>query len=313
MKRLLCFLLALGCLAALPGCRSHEERQELRRQLDYASGKTTYQLKGTALEDGTTLEEQVFYEGNGITCTMLGIYEDEEYYYLPYSIRNDGEGTADVALRQVALNGWSISLGNSWTEVISGGMDYGEYQLFKDSLPTLAELGPVSSIQLWGTVYFERRDGDSYQDMAVSLSTSNSASLEEGVLPGQLIYEDDYLAITYLGLTETSWNYQLCFAAENKTGGMLYLSPFYEDEEDVPCLETVNGQLTEDLSYMYSLSLAPGTKGVLTQELECDMLEEAVGIRRANEITSFSFPLCVEPEDRRSYGIALELDLSQTE
>lgn len=314
MKRLLCLLLALGCLAALPGCRSHEERQEMRRQLDYASGKAAYEPAGTALEDGTTLEEQVFYDGSGITCTILGIYEDEDSYYLPYSIRNDSKGEADVTLRSVTLNGWNMDLGDSWAEVISGGMEYGEYQLHKDSLPSLVELGAVSSIQLWGSVYCDTTAGASqYQDFNAALFTSNPPTAGEDALPGQSVYEDGNLSITYLGLTETSWNYQLCFVVENKSDETLYFNQYYDAEEDAPCPETVNGLPAEDFSYLYSLSLAPGTKGVLIQELECDVLEEELGIRRANELTSVSFPLSVEPEDRRSYDIALELALDRTE
>ena len=59
----LCLLLALACLTALPGCRDHEERQEMRRQLDYANGyaqPTSYE--DCALNDGTVLEEQVLYD-----------------------------------------------------------------------------------------------------------------------------------------------------------------------------------------------------------------------------------------------------------
>lgn len=311
MKRLLCLLLAVGCLFALAGCRSREERQEMRRQLDYASGKLTYTPEGDRLDDGTTLEQQVFYEDHGITCTLLGIYEEEDYYCLPYSVRNDSRGEADVSLDAVTLNGWNVSLGNSWVTVVSKGMDYGVYQLYKEDLPSGAVLGSLSTLQLFGTVYCdEGSDGSIYEDFTAQVSTSNPPSDSATELPGQLIYEDDRINVTYLGLEENSWAYEFYFAVENKTSGYLYLSQYYE-QEDAPCEAAINGSPLGDMWYLYSANLAPGTKGVLTMEVYYDDLDAMLGIQRADEITQITIPCQVDPEELRSYAISLELDLTQ--
>lgn len=311
MKRLFCLFLALGCLVALSGCRSGEERQELRRQLDYASGRATYEPEGDALDDGTTLEEQVFYEDYGITCTLLGIYEEADYYCFPYSVRNDSRWEADVTLDSVTLNGWNVGLSNGWTTVVSKGMDYGVYQLYKEDLPAQIELGSIADIQLFGSVYCREESGaDVYEDFTAQVSTSNPKPDTLSQLPGQLIYEDDRIKVTYLGLVESSWTYEFQFAVENKTSGLLYLGQCYEEE--APCEASLNGVPLGDMWYLYSANLAPGTKGVLTMEVYYDDLDAVLGVQRADEITDITFPCQVEPEELRSYAIALELDLTQS-
>lgn len=306
MKRLLCLALALGCLFTLSGCRSREERQEIRRQLDYANGKTSYELEGEALDDGTTLEQQVFYAQHGITCTLLGIYEDSDSYYLPYSIRNESKGAVDLSLDALILNGWSGDAGNTWLSVIEGGMDYGVYQVYKDSLPEPSMLGPLATVQLSGIIYGE--EDDFYEDLTATLSTSNPQAAAQQ-LPGEVIYQDDLVTITYLGLVETNWEYEFRFTVENTSSGRLYLDSYFYDE-DVPCAKTVNGTDIGDLGYLYSAYLAPGTRDLLTLELYYDDLDGILGIQRAEEITSLTFPCRVEPDELRPYGIALELDLT---
>lgn len=306
MKRLLCLVLALGCLFTLSGCRSREERQEIRRQLDYASGKTSYELEGDALDDGTTLDQQVFYSDHGITCTLLGIYEDSECYYLPYSVRNESSGAVDLSLDALILNGWSSDMGNTWLSVIEGGMDYGVYHVYKDSLPQSSMLGPLADIQLSGVIYGE--EDDFYEELSATLTTSNPQAAAQQ-LPGEVIYQDDLVTITYLGLVETSWEYEFRFAVENTSSGRLYLDSYFYDE-DVPCAKTVNGTDIGDLGYLYSAYLSPGTRDLLTLELYYDDLEQRLNIQRASEITSLTFPCRVEPEELRAYGITLELDLT---
>lgn len=309
MKRLLCLCLALGCLFALSGCRTREERQEIRRQLDYATGKTTFTPEGDALEDGTTLEEQVFYDDHQITCTLLAIYEDEDYYYLPYSIRNDGNKSVDVSVHSVTFNGWNSNLGNSWITVTGGGMDYGVYEVYKDSLPEADLLRPIATIQLEGSLY-GNGSYDLYENWSATLTTSNS--IPEGQsLPGQVIYQDDLVTITFVDLVETSWEYEFRYAVENTSSGEISLDSYWSGDEDAPSQPMVNGQEIGDIFYFFNSYLAPGSKELINATVYFDDLEAVTNIRQASEITSCSFPCRVAPENLREYWVTLEADLTQ--
>ena len=88
MKRMLALLLALACAFSLTGCHSREELQAMRRQLDYANGVKDFDLPHPlATGSGVTLDEQEIYSDSNLTVTALGIYEEEDFYCLPLTLR----------------------------------------------------------------------------------------------------------------------------------------------------------------------------------------------------------------------------------
>ncbi|MBQ8935386.1 MAG: hypothetical protein IJ049_03165, partial [Oscillospiraceae bacterium] len=161
MKRTLALLLALACVFSLTGCRTREERQTMRRQLDYANGTLEPDLPDhLETEDGTTLDEQVIYDKKGVTITALGIYEDTNYYYIPFSFRNNSKEDLSWFVDAITVNGW-ISFG--WLEdaeqVVHGGLDYNTLRIDRDSLSAVLRPGRITGSfvledENWTTVSF---------------------------------------------------------------------------------------------------------------------------------------------------------------
>lgn len=280
MKKLLTLLLALGMLAALTGCRSSAERQAARRQLDLANGRTQFSDESYALDDGTTLEQTVVWDQNGVTVTVLGIYETEDSYYLPLRVENSAEEDIELYSEWAAVNGWTVSEYMSLS-LVSGGADEPIMEIYKYTLDGL-DITSVWQVEARLWCYSNEGDFESFS-IPFTLPTSAQAPEEADTLPGQSVYTDSVISVSYLDQSSTSWSFDLYFAVENLTSGELSVSLL----ENAVLL---NGDESRSVTCWGSYSNLPaGGKGVLSLELDRDEVE-GMGLTLA-ELTSLSFDL----------------------
>lgn len=317
MKRLICLLLALGCLAALPGCRSHEERQEMRRQLDYASGRTepaSYE-DSLSLNDGAVLPEQVLYEKNGVTITAMGIYEDEYSYCIPIRVRNErGMGTlyCYTASDSVTVDGWATDE-DFWIDVIDGGMDDQIWHLGKSSLRYLED-GTIHQIE--GCLSCDV--GEDSFSVPVSLSLGNgTADLTQ--VPGtpvaeagdcdlrylERIRQDYYVTYLFCLVNNSSDDIQVNMGEDGLTvNGDMVLTDFYGPSRSVPAGAKALYEITLYGDDLWEFSMYDGDQ----EELYDEELEDA-GQKRLDEIVSLDFILEAASERRGLTQIPVDLRL----
>lgn len=211
MRRLLCGLLAVSMLLALCGCRSRAERQALRAQLDYANGYTEPARTDWAMDDGTTLEEQVLLEQeDGLTVTAVGLYEDEYDVNLVLRVRNDGREDVRVSCESLTVNGWSL-YGYLSGMVYAGGMADLELEISRSDLYR-AGIDAVWEIGFALDIYDE--DYNTLAAPEAVLTTSNPP--QESEPDGTLCYEDESLAVYLRDVVADEWSVEVYLAAENR-------------------------------------------------------------------------------------------------
>lgn len=301
MKRLLCLLLALACLTALPGCRDHEERQEMRRQLDYANGHTqpkTYE--DCALNDGTILEEQVLCEKNGITLTAMGIYEEEDFYCIPIRVRNDSGKSFDCFVYGImTVDGWAV-YGDFWLEVVAGGMDDEILRLDKDDLRYLDE---QNIHEISGTVYGYFDEGDDAIQESFTITLGDKAEETAGI-PGTVVAEKNGVSFWYLETIRQDYFVTYLFCVENTSGAAVFLD--FGDEGVV-----VNGDTQEPCFYNQSVQVPAGAKALYEVTLYDSDLEE-LGLDSFDDIVSLEFTLELDFDQHGIQTMPVRLSLEET-
>ncbi len=241
MRKLLCGLLAVSMLLALCGCRSRAERQAMRAQLDYANGYTQPERTDWAMDDGTTLEEQVLLEQeDGLTVTAVGLYEDRYDVNLVLRVRNDGKEDVRVSCESLAVNGWSL-YGYLSGMVYAGGMADLELGISQSDLYR-AGIDVIWEIRLVLDLYDENYN--TLAEPEAVLTTSNPP--QETEPDGVLCYEDELLAVYLLDVAADEWSVQVYLALENRGTQELTIESGYaalDGDED----RTVDFWLWEDL------------------------------------------------------------------
>lgn len=299
MKRLLALLLALLCLASLTGCRTREERQEMRRQLDYASGKTPIAERDYCLDDGTVLAEQVVYEKNGVTITALGIYENDYAYCIPLRVRN--ESGSDIYCGMTggcSVDRWAAD-GYFYLNVVSGGMADEELTLYKDGL---RYLDGMTLHEITGTLYYYSEDD--YEDITIPLTFDlGNGGIAEEDTPGTVLAEGDGFTFRYLECVQESWSVQYLFCLEN-TGDRTIEVEIENNEV------TVNGREEESLWFYDFVQVPAGTLALGTLELGSYELE-SLNIYHVEEIERLNFTLSLSYYDswsEQTVPVELRLD-----
>ncbi|MCD8008291.1 MAG: hypothetical protein LUF68_05070 [Clostridiales bacterium] len=112
MKRLLSLCLTAALCLALAGCAS-SEKQELKAALDEANGYTTVDY---TMSDGTTLEQTVLYDKNGVVVTALGVEGATDDCYLTIRLENNTNSAVHLYSSSVQVNGWEAS-SSLWMDV----------------------------------------------------------------------------------------------------------------------------------------------------------------------------------------------------
>ncbi|MGM9537829.1 MAG: hypothetical protein ACI3VN_05810 [Candidatus Onthomonas sp.] len=301
MKRLICLLLALGCLAALPGCRDHEERQEMRRQLDYANGYAQPETYADcALNDGTVLEEQVLCEKKGVTLTAMGIYEEEYCYCVPIRIRNDsGKRFYCFAYDAMTVDGWAV-YGDFWLEVVSGGMDDGILQLSKDGL---RYLDGQSIHEISGTVYGYFDEGDDAIQESFTIKLGEEAEETAGI-PGTVVAEKNGVSLWYLETIRQDYFVTYLFCVETTSEAAVFLD--FGDEGIV-----VNGDTQEPCFYNQSVQVPAGAKALYEVTLYDSDLEELC-LDSFDDIVSLEFTLELDFDQHGIQTMPVRLSLEET-
>ena len=223
MKRMLALLLALACAFSLTGCHSREELQAMRRQLDYANGVKDFDLPHPlATRSGVTLDEQEIYSDSNLTVTALGIYEEEDFYCLPLTLRN----TSSYQIgwyngMDFQVNGWQTY---AWADVdsrsvISGGMDLITFQIDKDGLSQVVTPG-----ELKGALLYYVDDDSSYvgRTVPIELTTSAGAGENKPFDVQELVWSEDGLSLYLTGMRSSSYDLVFSFYLDNQSGDGCY-------------------------------------------------------------------------------------------
>ncbi len=213
MRRLLCALLALCLAAGLCACRSRDERDALRAQLDYANGYAGPERTDWAMDDGTTVERTVLLaQEDGLTVTALGIYEDDYDVSLVLQVRNEGRRDVSLSCDRLAVNGWEVDAYVYGSTVYAGGM--ADLQL---SFPR-AGLYRTGADAVWSLDYELRFYDDAYDTVAGiegSLATSHPA--QALAMPGEVCYESESVALSLAGVVVEESYVEVWLAAENRS------------------------------------------------------------------------------------------------
>lgn len=301
MKRLLCLLLALACLTALPGCRDHEERQEMRRQLDYANGYTQpTSYEDCALNDGTALEEQVLYEKEGLTLTAMGIYEEEDFYCVPIRVRNDSEENFQCfGYDAMSVDGWAVYV-DFWLDVVAGGMDD---EILRLSKSDLRYLEGQTIHQIAGSIsgYLDGESGEITVPFSLSLGDGSADSAE---IPGTLTAERGDCSLWYLEAVRYDYCVTYLFCAENTGEASAFL-----DMSEEGLIVNGNGEQPREGSWM--VEVPAGTKALYEVTLYDYDLEE-LGLDSFDDITSLEFTLELDFDQHGIQTMPVQLSLEKT-
>lgn len=301
MKRLLCLLLALACLTALPGCRDHEERQEMRRQLDYANGYTQpTSYEDCALDDGTALEEQVLYEKEGLTLTAMGIYEEEDFYCIPIRVRNDSEENFQCfGYDAMTVDGWAV-YGDFWLDVVAGGMDD---EILRLSKSDLRYLDGQSIHEISGTLYGYFDGGDDAIQESFTITLGDKTEETAGI-PGTVVTEKDGISLWYLEAVRYDYCVTYLFCAENAGEASAFL-----DMSEEGLIVNGNGEQPREGSWM--VEVPAGTKALYEVTLYDYDLEE-LGLDSFDDITSLEFTLELDFDQHGIQTMPVQLSLEKT-
>ena len=303
MKRMLALLLALACAFSLTGCHSREELQAMRRQLDYASGVTDFDLPSPlATESGITLDEQEVYSDSNLTVTALGIYEEEDFYCLPLTLRNTSSYTIGwYNGMDFWVNGWQTY---AWIDVdsrsvISGGVDVITLRIDKDSLSQVVAPG-----ELKGALQYFVDDDRNYVGHSIPIALTTSAGAGEDK-PFDLqvpVWSADGLSLYLTGMRSSSYELVFSFYLENQSED----GYFFEVDEDSISL---NGSEESLLSGWGYASLSESGKKSFDLRLDWDELE-ALGIDRSTPLRTLSFTATVSLDNDWENYVPITADLT---
>ncbi|MCD8146858.1 MAG: hypothetical protein LUD84_06230 [Clostridiales bacterium] len=206
MKRFLSLCLAAALFLALAGCAS-SEKQELKAALDEANGYTTVDY---TMSDGTTLEQTVLYDKNGIVVTALGVEGATDDCYLTIRLENNTGSAVHLYSSSVQVNGWEAS-SSLWMDVSRNSMGRKRLNLYN--------YGEPDSIQLI-RLDCELMDGDYNTIDTISAALETSAytgALPDEELPGDVLYEGSGVTLTFGGIQQERYSSyaKLQFYVEN--------------------------------------------------------------------------------------------------
>ena len=199
MKRtLLALTLALALALTAAGCRSQEEKEQLKEALDLANGYADDETDYT-LSTGTALERQALYDQDGVTITALGVTQistgDIELELL---VQNSGKEDLDLSADAVCVNGWAIE---SW---FSCPVRAGEAAKAPLTLP-LEELRAFGFEDLYTLSFHLEGYNDHYErvlDVDAQLTTDAQGQPAQSDFSGfQVVYDSPRLTITCLDLS----------------------------------------------------------------------------------------------------------------
>ena len=303
MKRTLALLLALACAFSLTGCHSREELQAMRRQLDYASGVKDFDLPSPlATESGITLDEQEVYSDSNLTVTALGIYEEEDFYCLPLTLRNTSSYTIGwYNGMDFWVNGWQTY---AWIDVdsrsvISGGVDVITFRIDKDNLSQVVAPG-----ELRGALQYFVDDDRNYVGHSIPIALTTSAGAGEDK-PFDLqvpVWSADGLSLYLTGMRSSSYELVFSFYLENQSED----GYFFEVDEDSISL---NGSGEDELVSWGYASLSGAGKKSFDLRLDWDELE-ALGIDRSTPLRTLSFTATVSLDNDWENYVPITADLT---
>ena len=303
MKRMLALLLALACAFSLTGCHSREELQAMRRQLDYANGVKDFDLPHPlATRSGVTLDEQEIYSDSNLTVTALGIYEEEDFYCLPLTLRNTSSYTIGwYNGMDFWVNGWQTY---AWIDVdsrsvISGGVDVITFRIDKDNLSQVVAPG-----ELRGALQYFVDDDRNYVGHSIPIALTTSAGAGEDK-PFDLqvpVWSADGLSLYLTGMRSSSYELVFSFYLENQSED----GYFFEVDEDSISL---NGSEESLLSGWGYASLSESGKKSFDLRLDWDELE-ALGIDRSTPLRTLSFTATVSLDNDWENYVPITADLT---
>ena len=303
MKRMLALLLALACAFSLTGCHSREELQAMRRQLDYANGVKDFDLPHPlATRSGVTLDEQEIYSDSNLTVTALGIYEEEDFYCLPLTLRN----TSSYQIgwyngMDFQVNGWQTY---AWADVdsrsvISGGVDVITLRIDKDSLSQVVAPG-----ELKGALQYFVDDDRNYVGHSIPIALTTSAGAGEDK-PFDLqvpVWSADGLSLYLTDMRSSSYELVFSFYLDNQSGDGCY---FDVNEDSI----SLNGSEESLLSGWGYASLSEAGKKSFDLCLDWDELE-ALGIDRSTPLRTLSFTATVSLDNDWENYVPITADLT---
>ena len=259
MRRIIALTLALLALFSLTACRSSEERKTMRRQMDLYYGKTYPDLPAELkLDNGVTAEPRTIYERNGVTVDLLGIYEYQESYILPLTLRNGGEQEVSWGCTgSGSVNGYPVNpwLSGDYT-VCSHGMAVGLLQFDKSRLPLVVTPGPMSA-----HLFLQNRETAFYLKLDVDINTSAGEGVNRQPLCDTPFWSLDTLSLTLLSVERDSFTSRVNLLAENKgvgnylfslNNGSLRLNGLGDEDLSAWCYDYVDGGQQSVLSIQYS-------------------------------------------------------------
>ena len=303
MKRMLALLLALACAFSLTGCHSREELQAMRRQLDYANGVKDFDLPHPlATRSGVTLDEQEIYSDSNLTVTALGIYEEEDFYCLPLTLRN----TSSYQIgwyngMDFQVNGWQTY---AWADVdsrsvISGGVDVITLRIDKDSLSQVVAPG-----ELKGALQYFVDDDRNYVGHSIPIALTTSAGAGEDK-PFDLqvpVWSADGLSLYLTDMRSSSYELVFSFYLDNQSGDGCY---FDVNEDSI----SLNGSGEDELVSWGYASLSGAGKKSFDLRLDWDELE-ALGIDRSTPLRTLSFTATVSLDNDWENYVPITADLT---
>ncbi|MCD7838790.1 MAG: hypothetical protein LUG65_07760 [Clostridiales bacterium] len=209
MKRFLSLCLAAALCLALAGCAS-SEKQELKAALDEANGYTTVDY---TMDDGTTLEQTVIYDKNGILVTALGVKGDTDSGRLWLRMENSTSDEVTLWTDSVQVNGWEMD-SVLWMKVSKNSMGR-EYVSFYPEDAGL-DLDSIQTI----TLDCELQDGDynTIDTFTATLETSAyTGQLADEELSEDVLYEGNGVTLTFGGVKQERYSSygKLQFYVEN--------------------------------------------------------------------------------------------------
>lgn len=209
MKRFLSLCLTAALCLALAGCAS-SEKQELKAALDEANGYTTVDY---TMDDGTTLEQTVIYDENGIVVTALGVQGSADSCRLWLRLENSTSDEVTLWTGSVQVNGWEMD-SVLWLEASKNSMGR-EYVSFYPEDAGL-ELDSIQTItltcDLWDDNY------NTIDTFTATLETSTyTGELPDEELPEDVLYEGNGVTLTFGGVKQERYSSygKLQFYVEN--------------------------------------------------------------------------------------------------
>ena len=295
MKRLLALLLALATALSLTACefRTSEERKKMRAQMDYAKEAPSADSFDYALDDGTVLEPQVIYDANGVTVTILGMYETADEYVLPIRIYNSSDDWYSVYDNQCSVNGWQMT-SFFFEQVCQNGMVDSDLRLGKSDYPESA--GPVRELELNMSCSTEG-DGN-YYEFTFQTQLPREDGADSTALDGIYLTDTDSYSIVLLDCRTDEWSFYMDLAVINNSDRYLYLDASTSSP-------VINGTETDCICWS-SAWLESSAKSLMSVYYNWYDLEEW-DITSAREIESVSLEMGLE-HGSSSDTLYLELD-----